>query len=85
MTERNIKRLLLEALNKTGDNPEDVSCVYSRRWPDHRKGLMPMLPHSSAPDLPEGELSVLFCYSKKHAYALIRTDTEIKIVTSTKY
>ncbi len=85
MTERNIKRLLLEALNETGDDPKDVSCVYSRRWPDHRKGLMPMLPHSSATDLPEGELSVLFCYSKKYAYALVKTDTEIKIVTSTKY
>jgi len=29
MIERNIKKLLLEALNETGDNPEDVSCVYA--------------------------------------------------------
>jgi len=80
MVERNIKKLLFDALNKTGDNPEDVSCVY---FFDYNGG-------STASDnvlclatkLPECELPFLFCSSKKYNYELVRTDREIKIETS---
>jgi len=75
MVEQNTRKLLLEALNKTGDNPEDVSCVYS--WSflsyDGRGGPVPTMPQCSAADLPEGELFVLHCHSKKYNYKLVKT------------
>ena len=79
MVERNTRKLLLEALNKTGENPEDVSCMYSRGFLRYDGGP---LPTCSAADLPEGELAVLLCHSKKYNYKLVRTDREIKIETS---
>ena len=82
--ERNIKKLLIEALERTGDSPEDVRCMYSRRWLDYKKDLEPTMPKSSAADLPEGELSVLFAYSKKYVYTLDKIGTEeVRIKTST--
>ena len=90
--ERNIKKLLREALAKTGDKPEDVRCMFSRRWPDRQSGPLPNMPQSSAADLPEGELSVLFGYSKKYVYTLdktgpggvtIKTSTDIDPATKT--
>jgi len=76
--ERNIKKLLLDKLNETGDDPEEVTCHYRR----------PPIPNfeqkneqCSAADLPEGDLSTLSCSGKKHSYDLVITDTEIKIVT----
>ncbi len=82
--ERTIKKLLLEALEKTGDKPEDVRCMFSRRWPDRQSGPMPTMPQSSAADLPEGTLSVLFAYSTKYVYTLDKTDSEgATIKTST--
>ncbi len=79
MIERNIKKLLLEALNETGDDPEQVTCHYRR----------PSLPNfeqkneqCSAANLPEDDLSTLSCFSKKHFYQLVKTDREIKIETS---
>jgi len=81
--ENNVKKLLLEALEKTGDKPEDVRCMFSRRWPDRQSGPLPTMPQSSAADLPEGELSVLFAYSKNYVYTLDKTVTEgVKIKTS---
>ncbi len=81
--EKNIKKLLLEALEETGDKPEDVRCMFSRRWPDRQSGPLPTMPQSSAADLPEGELSVLFAYSKNYVYTLDKTVTEgVKIRTS---
>ncbi len=74
--EENIKKLLLEALEKTGDKPEKVRCMFSRRWPDRQSGPMPTMPQSSAADLPEGVLSVLFAYSTKYVYTLDKTDSE---------
>ena len=74
--ENNIKKLLLEALEKTGDKPEDVRCMFSRRWPDRQSGPLPTMPQSSAADLPDGELSVLFAYSKKYVYTLDKAGTE---------
>ncbi len=83
--ERNIKKLLIEALERTGDSPENVRCMYSRRWLDYKKGLEPTMPKSSAADLPEGELSVLVCYGKEHVYELVKKDTESKIKTTPKH
>ncbi len=82
--ENNIKKLLLEALEKTGDKPEDVRCMFSRRWPDRQSGPLPTMPQSSAADLPEGDLFVLFAYSKRYVYTLDKTDPSgVKIKTST--
>jgi len=79
MIERNIKKLLLEALNETGDDPEEVTCDYFRQ-------LLPNIEQKnercSAADLPAGELSTLSCFSKKHVYTLVSTAKEIKIETS---
>ncbi len=80
MVEENTRKLLLEALTKTGENPEDVSCVY---FFDYNGG-------STASDnvlclatkLPECEVASLFCSSKKYNYELVRTDREIKIETA---
>ena len=82
--ERNIKKLLHDALEKTGDSPEDVRCMYSRRWLDYGEGLEPTMPKSSAADLPEGELSVLVCYGEEYVYELVKKDTESKIKTTPK-
>ncbi len=78
--EQNIKKLLFEALEKTGDKPEDVRCMFSRRWPDRQSGPMPTMPQSSAADLPEGELSVLFAYSKQYVYTLDKAGAEGVII-----
>ncbi len=81
MTATDTKKLLLEALERTGDSPEDVSCIYSSTvWPP--AGPVPMIPQSSAADLPEGELLVLRCRSEKYVYTLVRTDTETKVKIS---
>ncbi len=84
MIERDTRKLLIKALKKTGDNPEDVSCVYSRSFLsyDGRGGPAPTMPQCSAADLPEGELLVLRCRSEKYVYALVKTDTETKIKIS---
>jgi len=74
--ESNIKKLLLEALEKTGDKPENVRCMFSRRWPDRQRGPLPTMPQCSAADLPEGDLSVLFAYSSKYVYTLDKTGPE---------
>ncbi len=45
---------------------------------------MPTMPQSSAADLPEGDLSVLFAYSTKYVYTLDKTGPEgVTIKTST--
>ena len=80
MIERNIKKLLFDALNKTGDNPEDVSCVYSFDSNGGSTASDAVL--CLATKLPECELAFLFCNSKKYNYELVRTDREIKIETS---
>jgi len=85
VTERSTKTLLFDALKETGDKPEDVSCVYSRRLSDSRSGPMPAMPQCPAPDLPEGELTALSCFSKKYVYKLIKTEEGIRIKTSPKY
>ncbi len=81
--ENNIKKLLLEEREKTGDKPQDVRCMFSRRWPDRQSGPLPTMPQSTAADLPEGDLCVLFAYSKQSVYTLDKTDAEgVKIKTS---
>lgn len=85
MVEQNTRKLLLEALNKTGENPEDVSCMYSRDLLRDEGGPLPTMPSCSAADLPEGELAVLLCHSKKYNYKLVKTDREIQIETSLNF
>ena len=80
MVERNIKKLLFDALKKTGDNPEDVSCVYSFDYNGGSTASDAVL--CLATKLPECELAFLFCNSKKYNYELIQTEREIKIETS---
>ncbi len=75
------KKLLFEALDRTVDSPEDVECIYSRSWPP-AGGPVPMMPQCLAADLPEGELLVLRCHSKKYNYKLVKTDTGPQIETS---
>jgi len=82
MIERNSRKLLLEALIKTGDNPEDVSCMYSKGFLRYEGGPLPMMPSCLAANLPAGELAVLICHSEEYVYKLIKTDREIKIETS---
>ncbi len=45
-------------------------------------GPLPTMPSCLAANLPEGELAVLLCHSKKYNYKLVKTDSEIKIETS---
>ena len=81
MTPTNTKKLLLEALESTGESPEDVFCIYSGVRP-YRGGPVPIRPQCSVADLPEGELLVLHCRGKKYVYTLVKTETETKIKTS---
>ncbi len=81
MTATDTKKLLLEALDRTGDRAEEVSCIYSSVWLP-AGGPLPVMPKCSAADLPEGELLVLRCRSDKYVYTLVKTDTETKIKTS---
>ncbi len=69
MIGRNTKDLLLYVIKENGDDPNDVQCLYNTG----QKCL--------ASDLPDGELSVLICYSEKHRYRLVRKHkvSEIKI------
>ncbi len=82
MIERDTRKLLIKALNKTGDNPEDVSCMYAKGFLRYEGGPLPMMPSCLAANLPEGELAVLICHSEKYVYNLVKTDREIKIETS---
>ena len=84
MIERDTRKLLLEALIKTGDNPEDVSCMYSKGFLRYEGGPLPMMPSCLAANLPAGELAVLICHSEKYVYNLVKTDKEIKIETSSR-
>jgi hypothetical protein len=77
MIERNIKKLLLNAIKETGDNPKDVKCIYSIGFPLHI-GVDPPEQKCLASDLPEGELSALTCYSEKHRYKLVRKEPQIE-------
>ena len=77
MIERNIKKLLLNAIKETGDNPKDVKCIYSIGFPLHI-GVDPPEQKCLASDLPEGDLSVLTCYSEKHRYKLVRKEPQIE-------
>ena len=80
MIGRNTKDLLLYVIKETGDDPNDVQCIYSIGFPLH-VGVDPPEQKCLASNLPEGELSVLICYSEKHRYRLVRKRkvSEIKI------
>ncbi len=76
----NIKKLLLEELKKTGDDPNGVLCTYNGFLP-HIPGVDPEVQKCLASELPDGDLSPLTCYSEKHRYELVRKgkESEIKI------
>ncbi len=82
MVERNIKKLLFDALTKTGDNLEDVSCVYSFDYNGGSTASDAML--CLATKLPECELAFLFCSSKKYNYELVRKGKGPQIETSVR-
>ena len=77
MIERNIQKLLLDVIKDNGDNPNDVQCIYSIGFPLH-VGVDPPEQKCLASNLPEGELSVLTCYSEKHRYKLVRKEPQIE-------
>ena len=82
MIERNIKKLLLDKLEETGEDPEAVECQYRKKLP-HLPGSPPLMASSClASSLPEGDFVELFCRSKKYNYELVETNKEIKIETS---
>ncbi len=66
MIGRNTKDLLLYVIKENRDDPNDVQCLYNTG----QKCL--------ASDLPDGELSVLTCYSEKHRYKLVRKEPQIE-------
>ena len=76
MVERNTKQLLLDKLKETGEDPEKVECEYIRRPPYTPGAQIPMTQECSASDLPDGELLMLVCNSKKHCY--VKTDKRIE-------
>ncbi len=43
VTATDTKKLLIEALDRTGDRAEEVSCIYSRSWPP-KGDPVPMIP-----------------------------------------
>jgi len=77
MVEGNFKALLLDVIKDNGEDPSDVQCIYSIEVPLH-VGVDPPEQKCLASHLPEGELSVLTCYSEKHRYKLIRKEPQIK-------
>ena len=78
--EDSTKKLLFAKLNDTGDNPEDVTCIYIIQWPT-RTGPPQLTKQCSAANLPEGNLASFEGDSKKYSYKLVKTDTEIRIDT----
>jgi len=78
--EDSTKKLLFAKLNETGDNPEDVTCIYIIQWPTPTD-LPQLKKQCSAANLPEGKLKTLDASSKKNVYKLVKTDTEIRIDT----
>ncbi len=80
MIGRNTKDLLLYVIKENGDDPNDVQCIYSIGFPLH-VGVDPPEQKCLASALPDGELSVLICYSEKHRYRFVRKRkvSEIKI------
>jgi len=84
MIERNIKKLLLEALKETGDDPESVECIYYIRPPYFPGAPVQLMNKCLAAGLPECDLSALSGGSEKYLYRLVKTDKEIKIERSTR-
>ncbi len=83
MIARNIKKLLLDKLKETGDDPENVKCTYFIRIrPPYFPGTPVQLMHKClATGLPECDFSSLSGDSEKYVYRLVRKRkvSEIKI------
>ncbi len=82
MVARHIKKLFLNKLKETGDDPENVKCTYFI-WPPYFPGAPVQLRQEClAAGLPECDFSALSGNSEKYIYKLVKTDREIKIETS---
>ena len=78
------QKLFLDKLKETGDDPENVECIYFRR-PPYFPGAPLQLEHKClASDLPKGNFSTLSGGSEKYVYRLVKTSKEIKIETYTR-
>ncbi len=74
----NIKKLMLDLIKETGEDPNDVQCLYNTGFPPYIPNVDPTQ-KCLASDLPDGNLSVLICYSEKHRYRLVRKGKESEI------
>ncbi len=84
MIERNIKKLLIDKLKETGDDPENVQCTYFIRPPYFPGAPVKLMHKCLAAGLPECNFSSLSGDSEKYVYRLVKTNNEIKIETYTR-
>ena len=84
VTARNIKKLLLNKLKETGDDPENVQCIYFIRPPYFPGAPVQLRNKCLAAGLPECDFSALSGNSEKYIYELVKTNKEIKIETYTR-
>ncbi len=86
MVARDIKNLFLAKLKETGDDPENVKCTYFIRIrPPYLPGAPVQLMNKClAVSLPECDFSALSGGSEKYIYQLVKTNTEIRIETTSR-
>ena len=84
MVSRHIKNLFLDKLKETGDDPENVECIYYIRPPYFPGAPVQLMNKCLAAGLPECDFSALSGGSEKYIYRLVKTDTEIKIETTAR-
>jgi len=84
MLERNIRKLFFDKLKETGDDPENVECIYFRRPPYFPGAPVQLMNKCLASNLPKGDFSTLSGDSGKYIYRLVKTNKEIKVETFTR-
>jgi len=84
MGARHIKKVFLDKLKETGDDPENVKCTYFIRPPYFPGAPVQLMHKCLAAGLPECDFSSLSGDSEEYVYKLINTDKEIKIETYTR-
>jgi len=84
MVARNIKKLFLNKLKETGDDPQKVECVYFIRPPYFPGAPVQLMNKCFAVSLPECDFSALSGGSEKYIYQLVKTSTEIRIETTSR-
>ncbi len=82
MVARHIKKLFFDKLKETGDDPENVKCIYFIRPPYFPGAPVQLMNKCLAAGLPECDFSALSGNSEKYIYKLVKTTKEIKIETS---